>query len=70
MLEADRRVQVTVATVRYQSLGRPRIGVTSTYLAERLKVSSLLLRQTWRRRSNVSPNCIRTDVSVRQFVAG
>ncbi|BDA47196.1 Sulfite reductase [NADPH] flavoprotein alpha-component [Coccomyxa sp. Obi] len=38
MLEAERRVQVTVATVRYQSLGRARIGVTSTYLAERLKV--------------------------------
>ncbi len=38
MLEAERRVQITVATVRYQSLGRARIGVTSTYLAERLKV--------------------------------
>lgn len=38
MLEGQRSVQITVATVRYESLGRPRIGVTSTYLAERLKV--------------------------------
>ncbi len=38
MLERERSVQVTVATVRYESLGRPRIGVTSTLLAERLKV--------------------------------
>lgn len=38
MLEGQRSVQITVATVRYKSLGRPRIGVTSTYLAERLKV--------------------------------
>lgn len=37
-LEGARSVQVTVAIVRYESLGRPRIGVTSTYLAERLKV--------------------------------
>ena len=30
--------QVTVAVVRYESLKRQRIGVTSTYLAERLAV--------------------------------
>ena len=28
---------MTVAVVRYVSLGRPRIGVTSTYTAERLQ---------------------------------
>lgn len=33
------RVQVTVAVVRYASLNRQRMGVTSTYLAERLQVS-------------------------------
>ncbi len=38
-LEHPRRVQVTVAVVRYHSLARERIGVTSTYLAERLQVS-------------------------------
>ncbi|KAK9832619.1 hypothetical protein WJX81_004423 [Elliptochloris bilobata] len=37
-LEGATRVAVTVAVVRYTSLGRPRIGVTSTYTAERLKV--------------------------------
>ncbi|KAK9905499.1 hypothetical protein WJX75_000993 [Coccomyxa subellipsoidea] len=42
MLEGQRSVQITVATVRYESLGRPRIGVTSTYLAERLKVGDVV----------------------------
>ncbi|EIE23365.1 hypothetical protein COCSUDRAFT_36399 [Coccomyxa subellipsoidea C-169] len=42
MLERERSVQVTVATVRYESLGRPRIGVTSTLLAERLKVGDVI----------------------------
>ena len=37
-LEHPTRVQVTVAVVRYASLNRERIGVTSTYLAERLQV--------------------------------
>lgn len=37
-LEHPWRVQVTVAVVRYRSLARERIGVTSTYLAERLQV--------------------------------
>lgn len=37
-LEAATRVGVTVAVVRYESLGRPRIGVTSTYTAERMQV--------------------------------
>ena len=37
-LEHPQRVQVTVAVVRYASLNRERIGVTSTYLAERLQV--------------------------------
>lgn len=36
--EAPARVQVTVAVVRYVSLARSRLGVTSTYLAERLEV--------------------------------
>lgn len=40
-LEHPRRVQVTVAVVRYASLSRERIGVTSTYLAERLQVCVL-----------------------------
>ena len=38
-LEHPMRVQVTVAVVRYASLNRQRMGVTSTYLAERLQVS-------------------------------
>ena len=37
-LEAATRVGVTVAVVRYESLGRQRIGVTSTYTAERMQV--------------------------------
>jgi len=37
-LEAAGRVAVTVAVVRYASLGRPRIGVTSTFAAERVRV--------------------------------
>ena len=41
-LEAATRVGVTVAVVRYESLGRPRIGVTSTYTAERMQVCSYL----------------------------
>ena len=40
-LEHPSRVQVTVAVVRYASLDRERIGVTSTYLAERLQVGLL-----------------------------
>ena len=50
-LEHPRRVQVTVAVVRYRSLSRERIGVTSTYLAERLQVCPRCLyhpvRQRW-----------------------
>ncbi len=38
--EAPDRVQVTVAVVRYDSLGQQRVGVTSTLLAERLQVRS------------------------------
>ena len=38
-------MQVTVAVVRYQSLARERIGVTSTYLAERLQVCPRCLCQ-------------------------
>ena len=37
-LEDPGRVQVTVAVVRYESLNRHRIGVTSTQLAERIQV--------------------------------
>ena len=44
-LEHPRRVQVTVAVVRYRSLARERIGVTSTYLAERLQVCPCCLFQ-------------------------
>ena len=40
-LESVARVAVTVAVVRYVSLGRPRIGVTSTFTAERLKARLL-----------------------------
>ena len=50
-LEHPRRVQVTVAVVRYHSLARERIGVTSTYLAERLQVCPHCLFQAecqWR----------------------
>ena len=38
--------QVTVAVVRYESLQRQRIGVTSTYLAERLAVRLRITRHT------------------------
>ena len=44
-LEHSTHVQVTVAVVRYASLNRERIGVTSTYLAERLQVCALLWAQ-------------------------
>ena len=37
-LEQARRVQITVAVVRYKALGRERIGVTSTFLKERMQV--------------------------------
>ena len=37
-LEAPGRVQVTVAVVRYEALGKDRIGVASTFLGERTKV--------------------------------
>ena len=37
-LEGPTRVQATVAVVRYESLSRPRLGVCSTYVAERLAV--------------------------------
>ena len=44
----QRPYQVTVAVVRYESLQRQRIGVTSTYLAERLAVHCLLaLASLW-----------------------
>lgn len=36
--EHVRRVQITVAVVRYKALGRERIGVTSTFLKERMQV--------------------------------
>ncbi|KAK9824028.1 hypothetical protein WJX72_007096 [[Myrmecia] bisecta] len=42
MLEGPRQVQVTVAVVRYVSLGVERVGVTSTQLAERLQVGDLV----------------------------
>lgn len=35
-------LQVTVAVVRYDALGKDRVGVTSTLLAERLQVMRLL----------------------------
>eukprot|EP00887_Chlorella_sp_A99_P003434 scaffold7.g3434.t1 len=38
VLEHPARVQATVAVVRYESLGRGRLGVASTYLCERLAV--------------------------------
>lgn len=41
-LEHPKHVQVTVAVVRYASLDRERIGVTSTYLAERLQVDPFI----------------------------
>ena len=41
-LEAPGRVAATVAVVRYESLNRRRIGVTSTQLAERLQARSPL----------------------------
>ena len=37
-LENPTRVQITVAVVRYNSLGLDRIGVTSTFLKERMQV--------------------------------
>ena len=39
-LEATGRVCITVAVVRYASLGAPRVGVCSTYTAERLAVGA------------------------------
>ena len=36
--EHPSRVQITVAVVRYKALGRDRIGVTSTFLKERMQV--------------------------------
>lgn len=36
--EHPKRVQITVAVVRYRALGRDRIGVTSTFLKERMQV--------------------------------
>jgi len=36
--EHPNRVQITVAVVRYKALGRDRIGVTSTFLKERMQV--------------------------------
>ena len=41
-LEAPGRVAATVAVVRYESLNRRRIGVTSTQLAERLQARNHL----------------------------
>ena len=40
-LEQPSRVQITVAVVRYTALGRERIGVTSTFLKERMQVCNL-----------------------------
>lgn len=37
-LEHAERVQITVAVVKYKALGRERIGVTSTFLKERMQV--------------------------------
>lgn len=39
-LEGAARVQVTVAEVKYQTLGKGRVGVCSTYLSERLQVGA------------------------------
>ena len=41
--EHPARVQITVAVVRYQALGRDRIGVTSTFLKERMQVCTSAL---------------------------
>lgn len=41
--EHPARVQITVAVVRYQALGRERIGVTSTFLKERMQVCTSTL---------------------------
>ena len=41
-LEHPSRVQITVAVVRYSSLGLARIGVTSTFLKERMQVRTML----------------------------
>jgi len=38
MREDPRKVQVTIAVVRYESLGHERVGVCSTYCGERLEV--------------------------------
>lgn len=38
MLEHEQRVQITVAAVRYNCLGRDRTGVASVQLSDRLKV--------------------------------
>ena len=42
MLEHEQRVQITVAAVRYNCLGRDRTGVASVQLSDRLKVCALL----------------------------
>lgn len=42
--EHPKRVQITVAVVRYKALGRDRIGVTSTFLKERMQVCLQLLQ--------------------------
>ena len=46
-LEAPGRVAATVAVVRYESLNRRRIGVTSTQLAERLQARDPLQTCLW-----------------------
>ena len=44
-LEHAQRVQITVAVVKYQALGRERIGVTSTFLKERMQVGIQLVTE-------------------------
>lgn len=41
-LENPQRVQITVAVVKYTTLGHDRIGVTSTFLKERMQVNQSL----------------------------
>lgn len=42
MREDPRKVQVTIAVVRYESLGHERVGVCSTYCGERLEVRAVV----------------------------
>lgn len=45
-LEHTTRVQITVAVVKYSALARDRIGVTSTFLKERMQVCSCCFEWT------------------------